>query len=577
MYGSNSRCSIQHLLQIRTLISGQQVVKVKLQPNNDGSPSARDWRNLELFAVGSSADFCPRPSTYCQQLPLAEWQTSAHNATRLPVVDTCLDTEDLKALCDALVVSLSLIPPYALVGLVTFGSVMQVRKLGHAECSKSYVFCGGKEYTQKQIQDMLELSTTTHAAPRAGQLIPQQAFGAARFLLPVQQCKFRLTGILEALARDPWPVAHDKRALRCIGVAVSVAIGPLEVYTAIVGPGMVVGNELKEPIRSHRNIERDSAKHYKRALKFYEGPARRASNNGHTVDLFAGCLDQVGLLEMKSLPNSTNGVIVLSDSFATSIFKQSFLRMFKKDDQDLLQMDFNAMFDIQAKPKVSGLIGHAISTGKKSAYVSETEIVIGQTSAWRINSITPKTSAAIYFEVVTSAGRPLSHGSRGLIQFVTYYQYSSGQMRLHVTTIAQNLAKRTLLALLRPSTKKPLPLEREGEAHFGLPEIPKHPIISSLVNYVNALLSKDSQTEEYDPIVPLQLTGNKTPIFFMHPGVGEGTEAGVPAITPANIDSNINDPSGTFIEIIIHPANVLSLCQVNLGSNRYEGPQCPRA
>jgi len=63
--------------------------------------------------------------------------------------------------------------------------------------------------------------------------------------------------------------------------------------------------------------------------------------------LFAGCLDQVGLLEMKSLPNSTNGVIVLSDSFATSIFKQSFLRMFSKDDQGHLQMGFNATFDVQ--------------------------------------------------------------------------------------------------------------------------------------------------------------------------------------------------------------------------------------
>ncbi|KAG2351575.1 hypothetical protein BDR07DRAFT_1440876 [Suillus spraguei] len=34
-------------------------------------------------------------------------------------------------------------------------------------------------------------------------------------------------------------------------------------------------------------------------LSFYECPAKRASNNGHAVDLFAGCLDQVGLLEMK--------------------------------------------------------------------------------------------------------------------------------------------------------------------------------------------------------------------------------------------------------------------------------------
>src|SRR6267154_3303709 len=69
-------------------------------------------------------------------------------------------------------------------------------------------------------------------------------------------------------------------------------------------------------------------------------------------------------------------------------------------------------------------------------------------------------------------------------------------------------------------------LKREGETHFDLPEIPtiqilKHPVISSLANYVNALVSKDSTTEEYDPIVPLQLTGDKTPIFFVHPGVGE--------------------------------------------------------
>ncbi|KAG2103702.1 uncharacterized protein F5147DRAFT_580361 [Suillus discolor] len=299
---------------------------------------------------------------------------------------------------DTLVVSLSLIPPYALVGLITFGTMTQVHELGYAECSKSYVFRGGKEYTQKQIQDMLGLSTTTRAAPHAGQPMPQQAFGAARFLLPVQQCEFQLTGVLEALARDPWPVANDKRALRCTGVTVSVAVGLLETTSlntsarimvfaggpAMEGPGMVVSNELKEPIRSHHDIERDSVKHYKRAVKFYEGLAKRVSNNGHTVDLFTGCLDQVGLLEMKSLPNSTNSVIVLSDSFATSIFKQSFLHMFNKDDQDFLQIGFNTTFDTTKELKVSGLIGHAISAGKKSACVGETEIDIGQTSAYAI-------------------------------------------------------------------------------------------------------------------------------------------------------------------------------------------------
>jgi protein transport protein SEC23 len=45
------------------------------------------------------------------------------------VVDTCLDEEDLKALRDAIVVSLSLIPPYALVGLITYGTMVRTIRL----------------------------------------------------------------------------------------------------------------------------------------------------------------------------------------------------------------------------------------------------------------------------------------------------------------------------------------------------------------------------------------------------------------------------------------------------------------
>jgi len=90
---------------------------------------------------------------------------------------------------------------------------------------------------------------------------------------------------------------------------------------------------------------------------------------------------------------------------------------------------------------VSGLIGHAISTNKKSPCVGETEIGLGQTSAWKIATLNPRTSKAVYFEVVTPAGQPLQTGSRGLIQFVTHYQHAGGTMRLRVTTIARNFAE----------------------------------------------------------------------------------------------------------------------------------------
>ena len=43
----------------------------------------------------------------------------------LYVVDTCLDESDLQALKDTLIVSLSLLPPTALIGLITFGTMVQ--------------------------------------------------------------------------------------------------------------------------------------------------------------------------------------------------------------------------------------------------------------------------------------------------------------------------------------------------------------------------------------------------------------------------------------------------------------------
>jgi len=160
-----------------------------------------------------------------------------------------------------------------------------VHEIGYTECAKSYVFRGSKDYPAKQVQEMLGLLSPTL---RPG--IPQQqqqgrplmpTGPASRFLLPVQQCEFQLTKALEQLQKDPWPVAGDRRSLRCTGVALSVAVGLLESSfqnaggrimlfaggPATEGPGMVVGPELREPIRSHHDIDRDNVKYYKKALK----------------------------------------------------------------------------------------------------------------------------------------------------------------------------------------------------------------------------------------------------------------------------------------------------------------------
>ncbi|KAI5301240.1 GTPase-activating protein S23 [Ascosphaera atra] len=378
------------------------------------------------------------------------------------VVDTCQDDDSLKAVKDSLVMSLSLLPPDALVGLITYGTMVQVHELGYTECPKSYVFRGSKDYAAKQIQEMLGLLAPSLRNPGAAPMMPGRAPAAppaSRFLLPVAQADFQITNVLEQLQKDPWPVAGDKRSLRCTGPALSVAVGLMEtafqnaggrvmLFTsgpATEGPGMVVSNTLREPMRSHHDIDRDNIKYYKKAVKFYEHLAKRVSTNGHIVDIFAGCLDQVGLLEMKSLPNSTGGHMLLTDSFTSSQFKQSFVRIFDKDANDNLLMGFNASLEVLTTKelKVTGLIGHAVSLNKKSASVGETECGIGNTCSWKMCGIDPASSYGIYFEIANqgsaAAGAAVSQ-NRALIQFLTYYQHAGGQYHLRVTTVARPLS-----------------------------------------------------------------------------------------------------------------------------------------
>ena len=60
---------------------------------------------------------------------------------------------------------------------------------------------------------------------------PQQAqqLLANRFLQPVHKCYMALTDLLSELQRDPWPVDQVKRPHRSTGVALSIAVGLLEV------------------------------------------------------------------------------------------------------------------------------------------------------------------------------------------------------------------------------------------------------------------------------------------------------------------------------------------------------------
>ncbi|XP_011214742.1 protein transport protein Sec23A isoform X2 [Bactrocera dorsalis] len=425
--------------------------------------------------------FPPQYAAISEQHQPAElipgFSTIEYTITRAPcmppvfifLVDTCMDEEELDALKDSLQMSLSLLPPNALVGLITFGKMIQVHELGAEGCSKSYVFRGTKDLTAKQVQDMLGIGRSTSAAPgQPGQQMPgpgQQRPAAAaappanRFLQPISKCDSALGDLLSELQRDPWPVPQGKRYLRSTGAALSIAVGLLECTypntgarimsfvggPCSQGPGQVVDDELKHPIRSHHDIQKDNARYMKKAIKHYDALALRAATNGHCIDIYSCALDQCGLMEMKQCCNSTGGHMVLGDSFNSSLFKQTFQRVFARDARGDLKMAFNGTLEVKCSRelKISGGIGSCVSLNVKNSSVSDVEIGMGNTVQWKMCTVNPSSTMAFFFEVVNQHAAPMPQGGRGCIQFITQYQHANGQRRIRVTTLARNWADAT--------------------------------------------------------------------------------------------------------------------------------------
>lgn len=150
------------------------------------------------------------------------------------VVDTCLEEEELAALKEALLLSLSWLPEHALVGLVTFGTHVQVHELGYNECAKSCVFRGTRDITADQLREYLGLgSRLVKGRTGPGPTATPQRVTTGRFLLPAESCEFALQSLLAELTPDPWPVSSDMRPQRCTGAALAAAIALAEAVCSL--------------------------------------------------------------------------------------------------------------------------------------------------------------------------------------------------------------------------------------------------------------------------------------------------------------------------------------------------------
>lgn len=100
---------------------------------------------------------------------------------------------------------------------------------------------------------------------------------------------------------------QGQRHHRCTGAALAVAVSLLEASAfteagrimlltggpATVGPGAIVTADYAEALRTHKDLDKGSAKHFTASSGFYDGLAHRLIENGQALDVFACALDQV--------------------------------------------------------------------------------------------------------------------------------------------------------------------------------------------------------------------------------------------------------------------------------------------
>lgn len=369
------------------------------------------------------------------------------------VIDVCTSQEELQALKDSIIQSLEQLPRNAQVGIITFGTTVQVYDLSFKYCLKSHVFKGTVDPDVTHVQ-------TTLGFPAVASGTPHVPHTKNNYIVSLEEAEDTIQTVLEQIHRDPTPVKNDKRPLRSTGVAVSVAISLLGATFAgqgarlmvfmggacTQGPGMVVSSELKEALRSHHDLNKENARHVSKSTNYFRELGKRVAGQGHAVDLMSCSLDQTGLLEMKALSKMTGGVVILADGFGEEVFRRSFLKIFERDGSapgqgstpgGLLQMGLNATIQVATSPelKVQGAIGHMYPLNQKGANVSDKELGIGGTNAWRAGQMDPNTSFAFFFEV-SGHGKGAAPGRNGMVQFLTTYQHANGHRVLRVTTLA---------------------------------------------------------------------------------------------------------------------------------------------
>lgn len=303
--------------------------------------------------------------------------------------------------------ALKSLPNDALVSIVLFGTNLDLMCFTNEPIKSVYQFSGNTVYTKEMLSSF-----------NLGDI--------RKFLVNKSEKIDELIHLIENLEPDPFAVIHGYRPLRCTGSAMSLAVSLLDgpfidsavkymVFTqgpCTYGPGKV--EKLEIAGSSDERVDLDAA------AAFYKTIAEKLNSFGHSVDIIAETIADIGIDQIKPIITMTGGSLIMAQDFDEEIKNKSLDKMFEREENsDCLKMGFNAKVQIKTSHNlvVKGVLGEGRPFGE----------------GWKVGSILPRTNLTVLFEN-TPTSRP---NDFGYVQIITQYQKSDRRMALRVTTFSR--------------------------------------------------------------------------------------------------------------------------------------------
>lgn len=336
------------------------------------------------------------------------------------IVDVCtFDEQRHELLKDALRTVLERIPDDALMGFIKYGTNIELLELCGTSPRRTHLFSGKKEYTAEVVK-------TLSTSPKSESQI------VGRILRRKDECYDFLYDVIEGLEKDPFPVLTAYKPVRCTGSAVSLALSLVETSfpdTAVkyllftqgpctFGPGTTTPIKFKEKGRSE-HLEENDPMYAGPARKFYTGLAERMNSAGHSLDMLAATIVDVGICHMERLVALTGGMLIMAQDFDRDIYISSCSKILDRNESGHLGQGFNAKMQVKTSKNLEykGVIGQGKASG----------------AMWRMGSVFPSTNISVLLDKKPDA----KHGEFGYVQLVTQYQRSDKKLVVRATTFAR--------------------------------------------------------------------------------------------------------------------------------------------